>query len=368
MDVELGKQVGYRVGGTKMTSEETVIEFMTDGYLAMEAYLGEDRNILAKKYSTVIIDEAHERSLDTDVLLAVLRQLIDDPNNDLKLIIMSATINAASFLNHFPGSTAVHVAGGTPHVIEQNYLERPVSDYREAIKETVEHIVSSKFGGDILVFLPGEEEISMVSHALRRMAEQLPLVVYQLYGGMTQQAKEAVLVSHRHTPSTQTRVILATNIAETSLTVENVVHVIDPGLEKVDVYDPITKCEELRLTAVSKGSANQRKGRVGRTRAGLCWRLYTQLSYERMPDHHPVPITRSRLPRVILGLRNARPDLLLKQIPFIDAPPIEFIRDAFQELWVLDMVDDSLNVTPFGVEALTLPCDLELAAMLLEGE
>ncbi|KAL9120257.1 MAG: hypothetical protein Q9187_003192 [Circinaria calcarea] len=368
MDMELGKQVGYRVGGTKMTSSETIIEFVTDGFLAMEAYHGKDRNILAKRYSTIIIDEAHERSLDTDVLLALLRQLIDDPDNDLKLIIMSATINAASFLNHFPGSTAVHVAGGTPHVIQQKYLKKAASNYPSSIGQTIEHIVTGNFGGDILVFLPGEEEISMLTRSLRTVADQLRLVVYQLYDGMTQQDKEAVLTSHTRTPPTYTRVILATNIAETSLTVENVVHVIDSGLEKVDVYDPITKCEELRLTAVSKGSADQRKGRVGRTRAGICWRMYTELSYEMMPDHHPVPITRSRLARVILGLRNARPDLFLRDIPFLDAPPFDFICDGYEELWIMGMVDVKLRVTPFGEEALERPCDLELAGMLVEGD
>ena len=368
MDVELGKEVGYRVGGTKMTSSETIIEFMTDGYLAMEAYLGGDRNILAKRYSTIIIDEAHERSLDTDVLLAILRQLVDDPNNDLKLIIMSATINAASFLNHFPGSTAVHIAGGTPHFIHQKYLEKAASNLPAAIVDTVEHIIACRFSGDILVFLAGEEEISMLTRSLRPLADQLRLVVHQLYGAMTQEAKEAVLTSHTRTPPTHTRVILATNIAETSLTVENVVHVIDSGLERVDIYDPITKCEELRLTAVSKGSADQRKGRVGRTQAGMCWRMYTELSYERMPDHHPVPITRNRLTRVLLGLGNARPDQSIVDIPFLDAPHFDFIRDGYQELWIMGMVDVELRVTPFGEEALKLPCDLELAGMLLEGD
>ena len=370
LDVSLGEHVGYRVGGSRMISDDTVIEFMTDGFLATQAYLVEDRNALAKTYGTIIIDEAHERSLDTDIVLALLRPILENACNDLKLIIMSATLNAKTFLDFFPGSEVVHIAGSTPYPIEVRYLDGSYGEYPTVIQETIVDIFDEGLEGDILVFLPGEDEISTVERAIRGAGGIVPagrVNVHVLFGAMSRVEKAKVLTSHLN-GSPRTRVILATNIAETSLTVENVVHVIDSGLARVDIYNPHTKCDELRLAVISKGSANQRKGRVGRTRAGYCWRVYTEKTFEEMPDHLPVPMTRSRLSRRVLGLRNALPDQRVEAFRFLDPPSEDLLYDAYQDLWFLQLVDGDTKITDLGRAALKLGCDLEIAVMMIAAK
>lgn len=365
LDVVLGQQVGYKVGEKMKTSANTLIQYMTDGMLLAEIYGSSTNQQSLRQYGVIIIDEAHERNADSDVLLSILKQQLPAVPN-LKLIIMSATLNARTFLDWFPGATEVKVEG-SPYPVETQYTVQPVSDYHDAVEATIRYIVSENIPGDILVFVPGEEDVNTLRSRLDQLQQyrehHLNLDLYTLHGGLTQVEKDRVLNSSAK-PGLR-RTIMSTNIAETSLTVNGIRHVIDCGLSKLPVYDRQLKCQELRETTISKASAIQRKGRVGRTSSGTCWRLYTQEHYDSLPDETPPPITRVKLPRVILGLRKHVPDENIYARDFVSPPPPQLVHDALAELSSMGCLDEELKITDLGRKSLAMGCEVELAVMML---
>ena len=362
LDVVLGQEVGYKVGQMQKVSTQTVIQYMTDAMLLAEIY--GDKKAL-DRYRAIIIDEAHERNAVSDVLLSILKQQLH-VMPDFKLIIMSATLNAGTFVEWFPGAAQVNVEG-SPYAVTVRHTKLAVSDYPDAVEQTVVDIVSGNNDGDILVFLPGEDDVNTLRARMERLQQHpmpnLHLDLYTLHGGLAQWEKDRVLASKAQ-PGNR-RVILATNIAETSLTVGGIRHVIDSGMSKVVVYDQKLKCHELRLTTISKASAVQRKGRVGRTSAGTCWRLYTEAHYDSLPDQMPPPITRTKLPRVILGLRKHAPLENIYLRDFLSSPPTQLIDDALDELLTMRCLDQDMKVTDLGRDALKMGCEVDLAVMMV---
>ena len=284
-----------------------------------------------EQYSTIVIDEAHERSIDTDILLALLREMLLN-NADLRVVIMSATGDADAFVRFFEGARHIHIPGKPPYPITTHYLQYGNSapeSYIEIAKLTIEQTIDQDLSSDFLVFLPREEDITSLDNALRQLRPSIVrlLKVYHLHGGMAQKEKKAMLDAITTAPIR--RVILATNIAETSLTVHNISHVLDTGLFKIHIYDAKTKCTELRPVCISKGPADQRKGRAGRVQPGHVWRLYSKELFEEMLDELPALITRNNISRQVLGLRHARRDKHVNEYIYLELPLKQQALDAF---------------------------------------
>ncbi|TVP58628.1 MAG: ATP-dependent RNA helicase HrpA [Halomonadaceae bacterium] len=364
METPVGELVGYQVRFTDQTSPRSLIKVMTDGILLAEL----DRDRYLDRYDTLIIDEAHERSLNIDFLLGALKQILPK-RPDLKLIITSATIELDRFSKHFHQAPVVEVTGRT-HPVEVRY--RPLttdqnddSGWPGAIEAAVEEIEqheksSGKSPGDVLVFLPGERDIRLVSRALReaplRHTEVLPL-----YARLSTQEQNRVFQNH-----SGRRIVLATNVAETSLTVPGIRYVIDTGLARLSRYSVRSKIQRLPIEPVSQASANQRKGRCGRVAPGICFRLYDESDFISRPEYTDPEIRRTNLASVILqmaqmGLGDIR------RFPFIDPPDGRLINDGYKLLEELGAVDTRRRLTPAGRSMARLPVDPRLARMLLEA-
>ncbi|MFN3703866.1 ATP-dependent RNA helicase HrpA [Thermomonas sp.] len=363
LQVPLGGTVGFQVRFNDAVSEQTAVKFMTDGILLAE--IQTDRWL--SKYDTLIIDEAHERSLNIDFLLGYLKQLLPR-RPDLKLVVTSATIDTARFAAHFGGAPVVSVEGrGYP--VEMRY--RPLEGESEedggqrtivdGIVAACDEIMRDKGIGDTLVFLPGEREIRDVHQALERRkyrhTEVLPL-----YARLS--AKDQDRVFH---PGPQRRIVLATNVAETSLTVPRIHYVIDPGLARVKRYSPRLKLDRLHIEAVSQASANQRAGRCGRIAPGTCFRLYSEADFASRPEFTDPEIRRAALAGVILrmlalGLGN------IEDFPFLEPPDPRAIADGWQQLNELGAVDAHRKLTAIGRTMAKLPVDVKLARMLVAAQ
>jgi ATP-dependent helicase HrpA len=357
----LGETVGYQVRFTDVSADDTLIKLMTDGILLTE--LARDRKL--SRYDTLIIDEAHERSLNIDFILGYLRQLLPE-RPDLKVIITSATIDPERFAAAFGGAPIIEVSGRT-YPVEVRY--RPIepveggedADQGQAISNAVDEL-SAEGPGDILVFLSGEREIRDTADLL---AGRDRLEVLPLYSRLS--AAEQHRVFERRQASAHTRrVVLATNVAETSLTVPGIHYVIDPGTARISRYSRGTKVQRLPIEPISQASANQRKGRCGRTADGICIRLYSEADFESRPEFTEPEILRTNLASVILqmaaiGLGD------IPKFPFIDPPDARNIADGLTLLAELNAFKNG-RITGLGRKLARLPVDPRIGRMILEAD
>jgi ATP-dependent helicase HrpA len=354
----LGDLVGYQVRFTDKVSAASAIKLMTDGILLAEI----QRDRLLSAYDTLIIDEAHERSLNIDFLLGYLKRLLPQ-RPDLKLVITSATIDVESFSRHFDDAPIIEVSGRT-YPVETHYIDLAGSDADEGpaaqIAALVDEIDAGGFGrrGDILVFLPGERDIRELARQLRHNPS---LDVLPLYARLSQAEQNRVFNT---SPGSRIRVVLATNVAETSLTVPGIRYVIDPGLARISRYSFRTKVQRLPIEPVSQASANQRQGRCGRIAAGVCIRLYSEADFNQRPEFTDPEIMRTNLAAVVLqmlvlGLGE------VEDFPFINPPDARMVRDGYRLLEELGAVTPAGQLTAIGRRMARLPVDPRLARMVL---
>jgi ATP-dependent helicase HrpA len=357
LDSSVGELVGYQVRFTDKASAATAIKLMTDGILLAEM----QRDRLLRKYDTIIIDEAHERSLNIDFLLGYLKRILPR-RPDLKLIITSATIDVESFSRHFNDAPVIEVSGRT-FPVETHYLDA-VEDRDEGVQaqivSLVEDIDAGKFGrpGDVLIFLPGERDIRELARELRKSTA---LDILPLYARLSQAEQNRVFdISRRR----GTRVVLATNVAETSITVPGIRYVIDPGEARISRYSYRTKVQRLPIEPVSQASANQRQGRCGRVEAGVCLRLYSEDDFNNRPEFTDPEIKRTNLAAVVLQMLTLGLGEV-EDFPFINPPDSRLVRDGYKLLEELGAVTTAGKVTAVGQRMSRLPVDPRLARMVL---
>lgn len=370
MDVGLGEEVGYSIRFEDKTSPSTMLKYMTDGMLLREAMNDHDLS----RYSTIILDEAHERTLATDILMGLLKEVVLR-RKDLKLIIMSATLDATKFQKYFHDAPLLAVPGRT-HPVEIFYTPSPEQDYVEAALRTVLQIHATEGEGDILLFLTGEEEIEDACRKINLEAQELirddaagPLQVYPLYGTLPP-AQQQKIFNPAPPPATPggrpgRKCIVSTNIAETSLTIDGIVFVVDPGFSKQKVYNPRIRVESLLVSPISKASAQQRAGRAGRTRPGKCFRLYTEAAFKKELIEQTYPeVLRSNLASTVLELKKLGVEDLV-HFDLMDPPAPETLMRALEELNYLSCLDDEGDLTALGKLAAEFPLDPALAVMLI---
>ncbi|KAI5294273.1 DEAH-box ATP-dependent RNA helicase prp43 [Ascosphaera acerosa] len=372
MDVNLGEEVGYSIRFEDMTSSSTILKYMTDGMLLREAMHDNDLS----RYSTIILDEAHERTMSTDVLMGLLKDVVQR-RPDLKLIVMSATLDAQKFQKYFNDAPLLAVPGRT-HPVEIFYTPEPEQDYVEAAIRTVLQIHASEAEGDILVFLTGEEEIedacrkiSLEVDEMIREADAGPMKVYPLYGTLPPSQQQRIFEPapppRKAGGRPGRKCIISTNIAETSLTIDGIVYVVDPGFSKQKVYNPRIRVESLLVSPISKASAQQRAGRAGRTRPGKCFRLYTEEAFRKELIEQTYPeVLRSNFASTVLDLKKLGVDDLV-HFDLMDPPAPETLMRALEELNYLACLDDEGNLTPLGRLASEFPLDPALAVMLISS-
>lgn len=372
MDVKLGEEVGYSIRFEDMTSPKTILKYMTDGMLLREAM--NDHNL--SRYSTIMLDEAHERTLATDILMGLLKEVCQR-RPDLKIIIMSATLDAQKFQKYFMGAPLLAVPGRT-HPVEIFYTAEPERDYVEASIRTVLQIHATEPEGDILLFLTGEEEIedacrkiSLEGDEMVREADAGPLKVCPLYGTLPPAQQQRIFdpapPPFRPGGRPGRKIIVSTNIAETSLTIDGIVYVIDPGFSKQKVYNPRIRVESLLVSPISKASAQQRAGRAGRTKPGKCFRLYTEAAFKKeLIDQSYPEVLRSNLASTVLELKKLGVDDLV-HFDLMDPPAPETLMRALEELNYLACLDDEGELTQLGRLASDFPLDPALAVMLISS-
>jgi len=358
LKTELGGAVGYKIRFTDRVGARSYIKVMTDGILLAETQ--GDREL--RQYDTLIIDEAHERSLNIDFLLGYIRQLLPR-RPDLKLIVTSATIDAERFSKHFDGAPVIEVSGRL-YPIEVRYRpfeeEDDDSDINQAIGDAVEDL--ARLGqGDVLVFLPGEREIREAAEALRKRhpshTEILPL-----YARLSAEEQGRVFGPHAGR-----RIVLATNVAETSLTVPGIRYVVDSGLARLKRYSYRNKVEQLRVENISQASAKQRAGRCGRVASGVCVRLYAEDEFNSRPAFTDPEVLRSSLASVILRMKSLGLGTV-EEFPFIDPPASKAIQDGYALLAELGAVDEANELTEIGKQLAKLPADPRIGRMVLAAE
>lgn len=361
LGVSVGRQVGYQVRFTDQVSEQSHIKLMTDGILLAET----QNDPYLNRYDTLIIDEAHERSLNIDFLLGYIKRLLPK-RPDLKVIITSATIDLERFSKHFYDAPVIEVSGRTYPVeviYQPPYEQENISDddLPSAVIDAVETIrrrPRKASANDILIFLPGEREIRDIAHALKsqeyRHTEILPL-----YARLSNAEQNRVFQAH-----SGQRIVLATNVAETSVTVPGIGYVIDPGFARISRYSVRSKVQRLPIEPVSQASANQRMGRCGRVADGLCLRLYTEEDFNNRPEFTDAEILRTNLASVILQMLNLRLGEI-NQFPFIDPPDRRAIRDGFDLLRELGAVNEQQRITSVGKQIARFPVDPRIGRMVL---
>jgi ATP-dependent helicase HrpA len=352
---ELGRYVGYKIRFTDKTSAESYIKLMTDGILLAET----QTDPLLRQYDTILIDEAHERSLNIDFLLGYLKSVLAR-RRDLKLIVTSATLDAERFSKHFDGAPIIEVSGRL-YPIETRYRpfdERKDVDLNDAIVDAVDE--AHRTGpGDVLVFLPGEREIREAAEALRKHHPP-GLEILPLFARQTAQEQARVFAPHQGR-----RVVLATNVAETSLTVPGIRYVIDTGLARVKRYSHRNKVEQLQVENISRAAANQRAGRCGRVSSGVCFRLYAEDDFNQRAPYTDPEILRSSLAGVILRMKSLHLGDV-EDFPFLEAPLPRMIADGYTLLAELGAIDEtSKALTPVGRELAKLPLDPKIGRMIL---
>ena len=360
---EIGSAVGYKVRFTDHTSRDACVKLMTDGILLAETQT--DRYLAA--YDTIIIDEAHERSLNIDFLLGYLKQLLPR-RPDLKVIITSATIDAERFSQHFNGAPVLEVSGRT-YPVEILYRPLTSKDEDDAEVELTDAIVDAadelaRHGeGDILVFLPGEREIREAAEALRKSTLRRNDEILPLFARLSHAEQHKIF----HPSGAKRRIVLATNVAETSLTVPGIKYVIDTGLARVKRYSARAKVEQLHVEKISQAAARQRSGRCGRVSAGVCIRLFSEEDFNNRPEFTDPEIVRSNLAAVILRMAALKLGDVAA-FPFLEMPDSRYINDGFQVLLELGAVNEHNGLTKLGEQMALLPIDPKIARILLAAK
>ncbi len=362
----LGEVVGFKVRFQDRLSKNASVKLMTDGILLAET----QTDPLLQAYDTIIIDEAHERSLNIDFLLGYLRQILPR-RPDLKIVVTSATIDADRFAKHFAsrqGPAPVIMVSGRTFPVEQRY--RPFEESRdyglnEAMADAVDELWQGGASGDILIFLPGEREIREAADHLRKHLSHQPLTrnaeVLPLFARLSQAEQDRIFEA-----SNGRRIVLATNVAETSLTVPGIRFVIDAGTARVKRYSLRSKVEQLMVEPISQAAANQRAGRCGRVANGICIRLYDEKDFAARPRFTDPEILRSSLAGVILRMKSLHLGVV-EDFPFIEAPSKRAITDGYQLLAELGAVQEDNELTPIGQELARLPLDPRVGRMILEA-
>ena len=363
----LGEVVGFKVRFQDRLSKDASVKLMTDGILLAET----QTDPLLNAYDTIIIDEAHERSLNIDFLLGYLRQILPR-RPDLKIIVTSATIDADRFARHFAsnnGPAPVIMVSGRMFPVEQRY--RPFEESREydmnsAIADGVDELwMNAHNSGDILVFLPGEREIREAADHLRKHLSHQPVFrnseVLPLFARLSQPEQDRIFDGH-----TGRRIVLATNVAETSLTVPGIRYVIDTGTARMKRYSFRSKVEQLLVEPISQSSANQRAGRCGRVANGICIRLYDEKEFDGRPKFTEPEILRSSLAGVILRMKSLHLGIV-EDFPFLERPSSRAIADGYQLLNEIGAVDDANELTRMGQELAKLPLDPRVGRMIIEA-
>jgi pre-mRNA-splicing factor ATP-dependent RNA helicase DHX15/PRP43 len=371
MDVTIGEEVGYSIRFEDCTSPKTILKYMTDGMLLREAMT--DPKL--QRYSAIILDEAHERTLATDILMGLIKK-IAKARKDLKIIVMSATLDSEKFQKYFNDAPLLKVPGRT-FPVEIYYSPEAERNYLDAAIRTVIQIHTCEEPGDILLFLTGEEEIEDACRRLREennslmkasteIGELRPIPLYSsLPPAMQQRIFDDPPPPRAPGKQPGRKVIVSTNIAETSLTIDGIVYVIDPGFSKQKVYNPRIRIESLLVSPISKASAKQRAGRAGRTREGKCFRLYTEQSYIKDLNEQTYPeIMRSNLGSVVLQLKKLGIDDLV-HFDFMDAPAPETLMRALELLNYLEALNDEGELTKTGEIMAEFPLDPQLCKMLI---
>nr|XP_027203438.1 pre-mRNA-splicing factor ATP-dependent RNA helicase PRP16-like [Dermatophagoides pteronyssinus] len=363
--VKLGEEVGYAIRFEDCTSNKTIIKYMTDGILLRESLSEPDLD----NYSAVIMDEAHERSLDTDVLFGILRQ-VAARRNDIKLIVTSATMDSSKFAEFF-GNVPVYIIPGRTFPVELYFSKSSVEDYVDAaVKQTIQ-IHLGGLEGDILVFMPGQEDIEItcevIKERLKALSEtsttEIPeLAILPIYSQLPSDLQAKIF---RKADNGIRKCVVATNIAETSLTVDGIMFVVDSGYCKLKVYNPRIGMDALQIYPISQANANQRSGRAGRTGPGCCYRLYTERQYKYEMLTNTVPeIQRTNLANVVLLLKSLGVQDLL-QFHFMDPPPQDNMMNSMYQLWILGALDNVGQLTPLGRNMVEFPLDPAMSKMLL---
>ncbi|XP_049808089.1 ATP-dependent RNA helicase DHX8 [Schistocerca nitens] len=357
----LGQEVGYTIRFEDCTSPETVIKYMTDGMLLRECLVDLD----LKYYSVIMLDEAHERTIHTDVLFGLLKQAVRK-RPELKLIVTSATLDAVKFSQYFFEAPIFTIPGRT-FPVEVLYTKEPETDYLDASLITVMQIHLREPPGDILLFLTGQEEIDTACEILYERMKSLgpdvpELIILPVYSALPSEMQTRIF---EPAPPGSRKVVIATNIAETSLTIDGIYYVVDPGFVKQKVYNSKTGMDSLVVTPISQAQAKQRAGRAGRTGPGKCYRLYTERAYrdEMLPT--PVPeIQRTNLATTVLQLKTMGINDLL-HFDFMDAPPVESLIMALEQLHSLSALDNEGLLTRLGRRMAEFPLDPNLSKMLI---
>jgi ATP-dependent helicase HrpA len=353
LQVPLGGAVGYAVRFSDRTSPDTLIRLMTDGLLLAEI----QRDRLLRRYDTIIVDEAHERSLNIDFLLGCVHRILPQ-RPELKLVITSATIDPDRFSRHFGGAPVVEVSGRT-YPVQTRYRPLGTADQVDAIGDAIEEL-GRDGPGDVLVFLSGEREIRETAEGLgARFGDRMEIL--PLYARLSHADQLRIFRPHRGR-----RVVLATNVAETSLTVPGIHYVVDPGTARISRYSARLKVQRLPIEPVSQASADQRKGRCGRVAAGVCIRLYDEEDFEARPAFTDPEILRTNLASVILQMAALRLGDV-EDFPFLDPPDRRQVRDGIALLRELGALDADAQLTPVGRRLAQLPLDPRMARMVLEG-
>ncbi|RMZ72770.1 atp dependent rna helicase [Pyrenophora seminiperda CCB06] len=373
----LGQKVGYSIRFEDVTSAATQVKFVTDGLLLREMLV----DPLLSRYSVIMVDEAHERSLSSDILLSLLKKVLRR-RGDLRVVISSATLEAERFLDFFKPDEGEKIHGkskeelgyvvgieGRTYPVDIQYLQTPTDNYVEAAVDTVLKIHEHDAAGDILVFLTGREEIDDVIGQLGEQianmpATQLRLMPLALYAGLSTEDQNLIFTK---SPLNTRRVILSTNIAEASLTIDGIIYVIDTGYVKLRAYNAALGIENLAVVPVSKASAIQRAGRAGRTRPGKCFRLYTEAAFNRLEESTFPELARSNLAPVILQLLNLGITNVIR-FDYLTAPPSALITRALDTLYSLGALDVHGRLTKtLGTRMASLPLDPMLARCLLKA-
>ena len=375
MSCKIGQEVGYSIRFEDLTSAKTRIKFLTDGMLLREALV----DPLLSRYSVIMVDEAHERSLSSDILLGILKK-IRRKREDLRIIVSSATLQAEDFLHFFSSSdegansaqVGVEAArivsiSGRAYPVDIHYLDQPAEDYLKRAVQTIFEINAQEDHGDILVFLTGREEIES---AMQPIADQSydnkrpgpQLFAVPLYAGLPTDQQMRVF---EPTEEGFRKVVLATNIAEASVTIDGIVYVLDCGFVKLRAYNPQTAIDTLTATPVSKASATQRAGRAGRTKPGKCYRLYTEADFKALEEATVPEVQRSNLAPVILQLKALGIDNIVR-FDFLTPPPAELVIRALELLYSLGALDDYAKLTkPLGARMAELAVDPMMSKVLL---
>jgi len=357
----LGQEVGYCIRFEDMTSNDTVIKYMTDGMLLRECLMDDELS----KYSLIMLDEAHERTISTDVMFGLLKDIVRK-RPELKIIVTSATLNAEKYSEYF-FSCPIFTIPGKTFPVEVLHTKDPESDYMDAALICVMQIHLTEPAGDILLFLTGQDEIDTACQILyeriKSLGSNVPeLIILPVYSALPSEMQTRIF---EPAPKGSRKVVIATNIAEASLTIDGIYYVVDPGFAKQKVYNPKIGMDSLVVAPISKASAKQRRGRAGRTGPGKCFRLYTKAAYDNeMMDTSVPEIQRSNLGNTVLMLKAMGINDMIR-FDFMDPPPVQTLITAMENLYSLGALDDEGLLTRMGRKMAEFPMEPSMSKMLI---